>query len=99
MTDLPPVKFWPSRHEVAAMTAVLDTADGTAESVAKAVLKEAYKLLLERDLYLTIIGTGPSAWAYGLSSTQGEAEKLAIVGPARVLNITSARRKLRDMEG
>lgn len=93
-------KFWPSKAEVSTLVPLLEGGEfKSAEALARAVLKEAYRLLLERDFYVTIIGNGAGQFGYGLTTTPAEAQKLAIIGPARVLNITSAARKMRDVEG
>jgi hypothetical protein len=72
-------------------------ADPTA--LARAIVQSCYATLLERDWFVTLMQTPRgAAWGYGLSATPAAAARLALHGPARVVAITSARAKLREMD-
>lgn len=93
------MRFSTRKNEREAVMAILD--DDTyadAGSMADAIVKQVYNLLLERDFYVTIVGSPDKAtcFGYGLAATENEARKLAVVGPARVINITSAQRLLAE---
>lgn len=93
------MRFWTRKPERDAIVKLLeDDTYEDASSLADAIVKQAYSLLLERDWFLTVIGSPdrPTVFGYGLASSQKEAEKLAVVGPARVINITSAQRLLAE---
>jgi hypothetical protein len=95
-------RIWTRKTERDAVTRILeDESFADAESMADAVLKAAFAALLERDWYVTILGDPhrASCWGYGLSATVKEAERVALLGPARVVNITSAAAKLREVDG
>lgn len=67
------------------------------ESLAKAIVKTAYGLLLERDWYLAVVkagetANGPLQLVYGLFASQAEAWKAELAeGPRMVLRVRSAR--------
>lgn len=86
------VRIWTRKDERDAISAILsDDSYADEDAMADAILKTAYDCLLRRDWYVTLLGdvSRPACWAYGLSSTEGEAGKLAVTSPARVIKITS----------
>jgi hypothetical protein len=93
-------RFTPRGTELAPIVAMLESADfDTSASLARAIVQSCYASLLERDWYVTLMQTHAGAvWGYGLSATPAAARKMALHGPARVVNITSARKKLQEID-
>lgn len=95
------MRFWTRKNERQAVAALLeDDSFESSDSMADAILKAAFEAFLERDWWLTILGDprGPAFWGYGLAASEAEAKKLALVQPARVVPISSAAAKLRELE-
>lgn len=95
------MRFTPRKAEVDTIVAKLESGEHEdAQALAKAVLLTAYDLILERDWYVTVLGgyDERACWGYGLSASPAEAQKLALWKPARVIPITSASKKLKEME-
>lgn len=94
------MKYWTRKTERDTIAALLeDDTYEDANALADAVLKTAWDAFQHRDWWLTIIGdpNKPTCWAYGLASTENEARKLALVGPARVVRVASAAKKLEEL--
>lgn len=70
------------------------------ESLAEAVLKQAYESLLLRDWWLTIVKMGDASHGYGLSATETAATQLELGGgfPRIILPIKSAQGHLNAAE-
>jgi len=95
------MRFSPRKTETDPIVAMLDSGEyDSPAALARAIVVSCYGSLLERDWYVTLQQTDAGlVWGYGLSATPAQAEKLALYGgPGRVVNVSSAARKLREME-